>query len=180
LLLLESISLNRLKRGYYGVSPTVGATHAEACIVCFDTQKFKSGVELIVEDVSSQTFQIIWDDIIDEQLKRTWNDLTIATEWAACGIAFLIVEQVMGLEVVRQARKGGGFDYWLGEVDSTKLLVQEKARLEVSGILKAENPSQIRVRLRQKIKQIKAVEDELPKYAIVVEFSTPTILIGKA
>jgi hypothetical protein len=178
--LSESISLNRLKSGFHGVSPRVAAAHAEACIVCLDSQKHKSGVELTVEGTASQIFQITWDDIIDEQSKRSWNDLTIATEWAACGIAFLVVEQLTGLEVVRQARKGGGFDYWLGEVDRETLLAQEKARLEVSGILKADTPSQIRVRLRQKVKQIKTVEDELVKYAVVVEFSTPTILIGKS
>jgi hypothetical protein len=173
-LLVDEISINRLKQGFPGLSPVVGAAHAEACIVCLENQKHISGVEIAVQGLISKTFQITWDDIIDEQVKRAWNDLTIATEWAACGIAMLVIEQLTGLVVVRQSIKGNGFDYWLGEVNSKTKLVQERARLEVSGILKVGRKSQIRTRLKQKIKQIQ-VSDKLLSYAVVVEFSEPVV-----
>lgn len=178
-LLVDEVSINRLKQGFPGLSPVVGAAHAEACIVCLENQKHESGVEINVQGLFSKTFQITWDDIIDEQVKRAWNDLTVATEWAACGIAMLAVEQLLDLIVIQQARRDDGFDYWLARTDEGTTIVQKQAIMEVSGILKAENRSQIRVRLRQKMKQIKLDEDTIPKYAVVVEFHKPVIWIGQ-
>ena len=171
------IELDILKQGFPGLSPTMGAAHVEACIVCLENQSHDSGVEIVVQGLSEQRFQVIWHDIIDEQIKRTWHDLTIATEWAACGITFLIMQQLKGLVVVQQSRKGGGFDYWLGEPQADAALIQKQARLEVSGILKAEYSSQIRARVRQKITQIKPTDDELLEFVAVVEFARPTIWV---
>lgn len=165
------ISIDRLKKGFIGLSPTVGSTHAEACLVCLNYHKHESGIDLTIQGGKETELLLRWDDDVTEQISRTWNDLPIATEWAACGIAFLVVEALFGYTVVRQSKKGDGFDYWLGKQDKKTLLIQETARLEVSGILNAETQGIIRARVKQKIEQVK--DGELPAHIIVVEFSRP-------
>ena len=59
-----------------------------------------------------------------------------ATEWGACGVAILVVNQVTGKVVIERSKKGTGFDYWLGDNDDgDSLPFANSARLEVSGIL---------------------------------------------
>lgn len=175
--MINSISLNRLKKGFHGVSSAVGAAHAEACLICLDHHNHISPLELSIEGMKTTHLELIWHDTISEQAKRSWHDLTIATEWAACGIAFLIVEHFFNYTVLRKARKGNGFDYWLGTVDATTQLVKEKARLEVSGILTAQNRGTINARVKLKKNQVSV--DKIETYVIVVEFSQPIAWMEK-
>lgn len=167
----NSISLDRLTKGFHGISPTVGAAHAEACLICLDHHEHSSPLELSVEGTNTTHLQLQWHDTISEQSRRSWHDLTIATEWAACGISFLLVEHFLGYTVFRQARKGNGVDYWLGAYGEQTQLVKKKARLEVSGILNAKNQSTITARVKQKKNQVS--EDNIETYVVVVEFSQP-------
>lgn len=167
----DSISLDRLKKGFHGVSPIVGAAHAEACLICLEQHNHSSPVDLLIEGTNTTPLQLQWHDTISEQARRSWNDLTIATEWAACGIAFLLVEHFLGYTIFRQARKGNGVDYWLGAYDGQTQLVKKKARLEVSGILSAKNKSAITARVKQKKNQVS--DDNIETYVVVVEFSQP-------
>ena len=175
---MTDISLDRLKQGYHGLSPVLGSAHAEACLVCLEYHKHHSGIILGIEGSFSSKIELIWSDSVTEQIARSWDDMTNTVEWAACGIAFLVMEALTGFIVIRQARKGNGFDYWLGSENKDTRMFQEKAYLEVSGILKAANQSSIKTRLSQKLGQIDDVED-IPAYAIVVEFSQPLAVIGK-
>jgi len=166
------LEVDRLKRGFVGISPTVGSAHAEACLVCMDQHHHTSGIHLQVSgDFLDSQVTLEWNDTLSQQIADSWNDLTIATEWAACGIAFLLVEALLGYTVIRQARKGHGFDYWIGEDNGQANLLQEKAVLEVSGILRASNESMIRSRVNQKL--IRLNETELEAYVVVIEFSRP-------
>lgn len=83
------------------------------------------------------------------------------------------------LTIIERSRKGTGFDYWLGNQDSTAILpFQHMARLEVSGIRKG-NQSQINARVKQKTEQTGASDAEgLPAYIIVVEFSRPISIVS--
>ncbi|MDZ8054165.1 MAG: hypothetical protein RMX68_017240 [Aulosira sp. ZfuVER01] len=79
--------------------------------------------------------------------------------------------------VIERSRKGTGFDYWLGSEDTAgELPFQNKVRLEVSGIRKADN-SRIRARIKQKIEQTNPSDGKFPAYIIVVEFSRPQSFI---
>jgi hypothetical protein len=99
-----------------------------------------------------------------------WNDLEETTEYAAYGIAILLIMEITAFTVIRRSRKGTGFDYWLGKKDD--LLFQDAARLEVSGMLKAE-ASAITARVKQKVQQTVPTDGTLPAYIVVVEFSNP-------
>jgi hypothetical protein len=112
---------------------------------------------------------------VDDQARRSHNDLQEATERGAYGIAILIVCDLTGMVVVERSKKGPGFDYWLGDEDDD-LLFAGKARLEVSGILSGSR-SQVQARVRQKKEQVKPSDHLAPGYVAVVEFGTPTACV---
>ena len=80
--------------------------------------------------------------------------------------------------MIRRSPKKTGFDYWLGN-KKDDYPFQDKARLEVSGILKGNN-SIINQRLKEKKKQTMISDSlKLPAYIIVVEFSNPLCKTAK-
>lgn len=116
---------------------------------------------------------------LPKHLLRCWNDEEFTTEQAAYGIAFLIIRELTDLTVIERSRKGTGFDYWLGTLDSDEgQLFENKVRLEVSGIRKGDS-SRIKARLKQKKEQTKVSDGQFPAYIIVVEFSTPLSYVEK-
>ncbi len=167
---IRVLNLDRLKSGFPGISAIASAAHLEACLICLDYHQHKNGVLLKTTGISDDSFQLEWQDEITDQMRRTWADMSETTEKAACGIAFLLMLELTSYTIVERSRKGTGFDYWLDEKESSFL--QKSARLEVSGILKAENTGEIRARVRRKEKQISLSDDtRLPAYIVVVEFS---------
>jgi len=106
-----------------------------------------------------------------DQAKRWWNDDEYATEHGAYCIAALIVEQC-GLEVVERSKKKSGFDFWLAPKNSRVDLFQGLTRLEVSGIRNGDAAT-LEARVRQKMKQTKVSDGELPAVIVVVEFGLP-------
>jgi len=153
-----------------GLTPALGTVFAEAAAVCFEHQNHNSGVQLIAEGHFKSKFTVEWLPVTDQQL-RAHNDLQYATEYGAYGIAIFLVKDQTGQTVVERSCKGTGFDFWLGNEDD--LFLEQKARLEVSGIL-AGGDSEIGTRLNKKVKQIsKTNGTALPGYVAIVEFSGP-------
>jgi hypothetical protein len=157
-----------------GVMPALSSVYgpqlAQAAAVCLEDREHKSGVTLHLAGVRSVQLLIEWPTV-DDQARRSHNDLQEATERGAYGIAILIVCDLTGMVVVERSAKGLGFDYWLGDAKDDELF-QGKARLEVSGIL-AGSRSQAQARLRQKKEQMKPSERLAAGYVAVVEFGTP-------
>jgi hypothetical protein len=171
--LIQVLDLQSLSQGLPAITPVFGAAIAEAGAICLTDEAHEPGVILEVEGEFSTRFQLDWQHVT-EQAQRCWNDEEYTTEQAAYGIAFLLILQLTNLTVIERSRRGTGFDYWLGNHDSTATLpFQRMARLEVSGIRKG-NRSQINARVKQKIEQTGTSDAEgLPAYIIVVEFSRP-------
>lgn len=167
---IGNLFLDHLKAGLPGVSQARGAEHSEACLVCLSLQNHSTGVELLVDGSFNQSFQVWWNDKLTSQIQRSWADEQEAVESAACGIAFLLILQLTAFTVIERTRKGTGFDYWLGHEDNESIL---EARLEVSGILKAEKDSEIKKRVREKLGQVDRSNNRLPAYIVIVEFSRP-------
>jgi hypothetical protein len=137
---------------------------------------------LRVRGFVEQQPEILWPDVTP-QMMRTYNDLQEATEDGACAIAILVLRQFAGLTVVQRSRKGTGVDYWLGTRVAAgteePLVVQDAARLEVSGILTG-TPEQIAARLRQKQVQVHRSDGtRLPAWIVIVEFGEPQVLTEK-
>lgn len=154
-----------------GLTTANGTVLAEAASVCFEHQAHKSGVKLVIDGDSPGQMEVNWDQVT-EQRRRTYADLQEATEWGASGVAIVIICMHTGRIVVERSRKGGGFDYWLGKEDDGNLF-QNKARLEVSGILKGDL-AKIEARLRQKVEQVSPSNGSgTPVYISIVEFGEP-------
>ena len=110
-------------------------------------------------------------------MRRCWADLEFTTEQGAYGIAAVLMPTLTGLRFLERTRKGTGFDYWLGSEDD--LLFQKKARLEVSGLRKGDEP-EIRSRVKRKKEQTKRSDGvALPAYILIVEFGKPQSRVVK-
>ena len=172
----QAIVLTKLGEGLPAITPSFGAALAEACAICLQDQGHAQGVELQVSGEFTTRFQLYWQTVT-EQMLRCWNDQEFATEQAAYGITFMLVQQLTSYTVIERSRKGTGFDYWLGQ--ESESLFQNKVRLEVSGIRRGDD-SRLKARVRQKIEQTNPSDGALPAYIVVVEFSQPrSVMVQK-
>lgn len=164
------LTLENLVDGFPHVPPACGASMAQAGMVCLESQGHTPGVRLTVKGTFKTTFVLHWSTPVTEAMRRFWNDPEEATEHGAAGLAILLVRALTGYTIVERARKGTGFDWWLGNEDN---LFQGKARLEVSGILRGDAR---RISSRVAAKKTQTAPSDrtrLPAYVVVVEFSTP-------
>jgi hypothetical protein len=159
-----------------GLSSVNGAQLAQAAAVCLENREHRSGATFHLTGVKVTQFLMEWPPV-DDQARRSHNDLQEATERGAYGIAILIVCDHTGMVVVERSAKGLGFDYWLGDRDDDELFAG-KARLEVSGILSGSR-SQAQARVRQKREQMKPSAHLAPGYVAVVEFGTPIACVER-
>ena len=153
--------------------------HIEACKVCLDIHQHKPPIEFSIKQVATNLIELDWEQSVDEQVRRSWRDLQEATEYGATAIAILYILEFSEYTIIERSVKNMGFDYWLLEdnlFDADDIFPKGTARLEVSGIMKAEKESTIQARIREKIKQTDVSDDEgFPAIIIVVEFSRPDI-----
>lgn len=155
------------------------AAMVEAASVCLESQNHQQGVVLEVYGSYSEKISLFWN-AVDLKTRQSWQNLAESVEEAAYGLAIAVIYQLTPLRVIKQSFKGSGFDYWLGEQDITNQPFQEKARLEVSGILKG-TTSQINQRQKEKINQTKQSDKlELPVFVIIVAFNAPKLKIYQA
>ncbi len=168
------IRLDDLAAGMPGITPRIGATLAEAAILCFEEHSHTSGIPMPVDGDWDTEIPVAWPPLADpQQAKRAWNDPQVTTEHGACCVAALLVAELAELVVVERSRKGTGFDYWLGKPSENAKLFQKRARLEVSGIAKGTEPT-LKARIRQKANQTKVSDSlGLPAVIAVVEFGEP-------
>lgn len=171
--LSDTLNLEDLGRGLPGITPALGSCFAEAAGKCLEDQRHERGVIMQIGGDCKHRIRVLWGTIGDVlQRQRAWNDEEVATEFGAYGIAAMIIQELSPYTVAERARKGPGFDFWLGRKGSDTLLFQDKARLEVSGVRKG-NEQGIASRLSRKRKQISRSDGALPGAVIVVEFGSP-------
>jgi hypothetical protein len=172
-----TLQLEKITEGLPGITKAVCTALLEACIVCLSRNNHTfDGTSLLIQGDREKTITLVWPNIFDEQMDRTWNDQDEATEYGATCLGILIVLDNTPFTVIQRARKRSGFDYWLG--DKGEVLVQKKARLEVSGIFHGAN--KVDARFRAKMKQVEQSDKTgLPVYICVVEFGTPLAKFGE-
>ncbi len=164
--------MESLANGRPGITPKWGAVLVETAVVCFEDQQHASGVELRVRCHADRTFTLNWQRIVDDQMRRCYNDSRKTTEFGAEGIAILVVEVVTGLTVVERSDTGTHIDFWLGEDDDDAPPFASEARLEISGIRRGDD-TKIAARVKEKQERLKGADSLLPAFIIVVEFSAP-------
>lgn len=169
----ESIHLSSLQSGCPGITPTLGKMLTEACSVVLDSLKAESPTTFNFTKSFSGSMNVYWD-AVDDQMRRSYDDLQEATEEGAVAIATLIILNLTEFTIVKRSRKGTGFDYVLG--DKVDPLFQRRGCLEVSGI--RENPTELNSRCKEKITQVEdKLKERIPVFVIVVEFSTAEVAV---
>ena len=153
-----------------GITQGVGDALAEASGLCLESQGHAPGVILQVRGYRQATHLLKWTPV-GNRTTRAWDDEE-ATEQGAAAIAALLAKDEIGYLVVERARKGTGFDYWLGSQPDE--FAPYEAKMEVSGLRNA-NDSAVRSRVRKKVAQMTKGTSgpPLPAYAVVTEFSRP-------
>jgi hypothetical protein len=147
---------------------------ASAAAVCLEERKHHLGAVISVRGHCDVSFTLHWPETTD-QIRREWADSQEATEEGAVAIAIVLSDMVTDYHVIERAYKGLGFDYWLGK--KTDFLLQNAARLEVSGIRRGDD-QEIDARVKRKIKQTEQSRHlKLPAVVIVVEFGGPTAVV---
>ena len=166
---LTTLLLNKLAEKFPALDPSFLLTLAHAGAVCFEERGHQCGVSLQVSGDYEKAYAIFWPKLND-QIRRTWTDADKTTEHGAYGVAFLLISDLTGYNVLEQSFRWTGFDYWIGE--DSEMPFQRKARLEVSGI-RSGNRTEIAARVQQKLKQTNQSDGKFPAYIVVVEFGNP-------
>ncbi len=172
-----ALSTAQLRKGMPGLTADYGGVLAEAVSVCLDEQRHRSPTLCRVAGSLRKPVSIHWLNTT-KQSRRCHNDEEVATEFAAYGLAILLMAEMLDLQVIERSRKGTGFDYWIGPVGSDDPPFQLMHRLEVSGI-RSGTDAQISARVRQKQSQATRRPSPLPAIVVVVEFSRPIARVHK-
>ena len=181
---MRLLHLNKLKEGLPVLSKNRGANMAEAIAFCLTMQGFKSGVTLKIEGDYKEEFQLIWTDIIDEDVIKSWQDWKEATEEGAMGLSILVLMEITNYNYFERSHQTTGYDFWLDiikEEDWRNTKRKKLAKLEISGIWKETKSNTVNMRISQKLKQVKRVtlDENLPIFIAVIEFGTPKAKIIK-
>ncbi|HEV7165620.1 MAG TPA: hypothetical protein VGO35_09550 [Gammaproteobacteria bacterium] len=166
-----ALDLKDLDGGMPGITASRAKTMHEAAAVCLNHNSHTPGTEISIKGDISVKDSLSWIPPTTQTLK-SWADLQEATEHGAYGVAALLVKELTPLTVIERARKGTGFDYWLGPKENSTPMFQEKSRLEVSGILVAEGNS-VNQRVSTKISQVNSVPSSIKALVVVVDFGLP-------
>jgi len=172
---LAQLNLRVPKGGLPGVTPALFRAFLEAARVILSDLGYRTGTILTVDGLQSLQYCLKFRAATEQQ-RRSYSDPKETTEWAACGIAFLIIPSITSFTVVERSFIGTTVDYWLGH--SNDPLFQNKARLEVSGIRRG-NESEIKSRVSEKLRRSAKIPNSLPLYVSVTEFGTPCSCLVK-
>lgn len=171
------LDIKEIAQGLPGLSKASGQHLYEGYVVCLTRQTHKySGTSLQVYGDTKIDYNLIWDNIFDDQLDKTWADQFYATEHGAICLAVMLALKLTDFTIIERSARKNGFDYWLGKKGD--ILFQKKARLEISGIFNG-SEKEVNARYKVKIKQTNQSDSlNLPAYIAIVEFSNPIVNFG--
>jgi hypothetical protein len=173
---MGKLHLDTLKGGISGISRTYGAFLAEAIAVCLTVAGHESPLMLTVEGDFDAKFELEWQEEIGDAELSSWRDLKEATEYAAMGLAVLLISALTIYGVFQRNEQGEDADFTMQEVSNSNLALNnlQKAHLEVSGIFAESLTNTLNMRISTKTKGLeKRVMPSLPVFIAVIEFSIP-------
>ncbi len=168
-----TLDLETLRDGILGLTPEFGSFCLQACTVCLENSNHLNGVNATLTETYSDSLQLNRTSTVNQQVSRNWKDLQEATEYGATAIAILLANELTEFSCIERSSKGLGFDYWLGVEDDFGLF-QNKAKLEISGILKETDTNNLESRIKIKENQtMKSAYLNMKAHICVTEFSNP-------
>jgi hypothetical protein len=164
-----------------GWDTTWGAVFAQVASVCLENNGHGLEAKLTVEGICSEVFILMRQELSKSAINFNKDDKRSA-EFGAYGVSALLVPKLLKMTIIEAARIGTGFDFWLGPVnpvDSNTSYFQNKARLEVSGIMTGDK-STIKKRVKAKLRQITPTDNTpYPGFVSIVEFGSLTMFLLK-
>ena len=140
-------------------------------------QGHASGVEMCINGAFEETFNVMWKDDISPLELASWKDETQIANFAAVGIAILLVMELLEIVSFEESVIGTGIDFWISTKNMNEKLLpflEREARLEISGIFQENIRNTVSMRIGKKKKQMKSSDHlQLPGWIVVVELSTP-------
>jgi hypothetical protein len=159
----------------------------EAFLIAMDSQKKTSGSILnpckASDNLISEVYKILWSKVIDERMLRSHGNENQTTDFAAMFISLILISSLDKVQSLINYNKvcfetsvlGTGIDFWLSKSDDP---LNFAARIEVSGIRKAEPTNNIHIRRKLKEEQVtKSDGSGLPAFISIFEFSNVESLI---
>jgi hypothetical protein len=158
---------------YPYVSVVLAAELAECASVMLSRAGHKNRTTALVAGAPRFKRADVVSGAVTELIVRSHEDTQMTSERGGYALAFLLVREYDANVVFQQARKGGGFDWWITPKDARSL--EFATRLEVSAIEKG-TAAAVRARGKKKAVQTKQSDDlDIPAYVVVVEYSQPRI-----
>jgi len=90
---------------------------SEAAAVCLEYNKHTQGVSFSINGDLEGTFRLSWGEVT-EQMFASRDDYDYTAENGAYCLAMLIIQHKTEYNVVKQARKRTGFDYYLAKKEA--------------------------------------------------------------
>lgn len=169
----RKLNLNILKTKLPGITEGQGLFLWEAALLCLAENKHNSGTILQVYGKYVETFQLIWEGDVTEEMKQNWGDIKEATEYGAMAIAILVILTLTDYVILGRSRQGTSVDYFLTSAIS-EVFSDPEAALEVSGLLKETKGNTINMRINDKLRRLeKSGYKELKTFVVVTEFGQP-------
>jgi hypothetical protein len=170
---MRTLFLDKLKDGLNNISPAFGTLFAEAAAVRLTLGGHKSGVILSIQGDFKEDFVLEWSQEIGQIEKNSWGDLKEAVEYGATAISMLLMLDLTTFDSFKREDQLEGTDFELRN-QSKSSIKDEKAKLEISGILKETQENKVNIRVKIKERKIKKRGNPNQQvYIVVVEFGTP-------
>lgn len=184
---MKELILDTLGEGIPVIDQELAGMMKKSAMVCLNHHQHQSGVQLRVEPEKIGLCTLRWTgDVTIEMLRqyagttaksKDYEPTTSTTDDAACAIALLFIRDQTEYTAFAKAAIGTTIDYYLmNQAIDSDLIFNASARLEVSGILKATPKNSVQGRLKQK--QSRLLDEGLPTFIVIVEFSQPSLLMS--
>lgn len=172
----NTLNLDSLHNGIPALSSGKANMLKEACIWCLCKCCHVNGVTIVIQyNEKQESLPICWNSekIDEDDIKRAYNQ-DDAIEYGAEAVSFLLIREFTQYTAIRRAATGTGIDYWLGNKETVdNNILNNSARLEISGILNESNDNTVKKRIKGKLKQTTPTDRTFPVFISVIEFSQP-------
>ena len=174
----KSINLEQLRENIDFIGASMSAYMCDCLVVCLAEENHHSGLILKVETEDKKyNFRLEWTTKITPHLIGATRDEERTTEWAAMGLALLLVRELTEYPYIFTSRKGLGTDFALSK-DAIEMT--EDAYIEISGIRKESPTNTLKRRLVIKKRQTEPSDaSNKPIFISITEFSEPKSLFVK-
>lgn len=167
--------LDELHQRHYGLTEPVCLSFAEAAAVALDRHHAPPADFNVTAEDGPGLRTLAWT-VSSARARAALNNTDDTTRDGAYVIAAAAMEAEMGLFAVGRADTRTGADYYYATSPAPDL--EAALRLEVSGIDR-DGESEVRARLKRKLKQAKAGKSDLPAAACIVAFKARRIAIAR-